>query len=353
MFSYSKKLILYLLLSAAIGMWLTGCQPAELRTLTILTHDSFSVSEKVLQQFEADNRVKVAVLKSGDAGEALNKVILTDQAPMADLMFGVDNTYLTRALNAGVFDVYKAKDLAAIPVAFQLDSLNRLTPIDYGDVCLNYDRKWFADHGLVVPTSLEDLAASNYKDMLVMENPATSSTGLAFLLATVAHFGPQGFAAYWEQLRTNGVQIEDGWNSAYYTDFSGSSGKGARPMVVSYASSPPAEMIFAEKPLSEPPTASIVAAGMCFRQIEFVGILNGTKNRDLAEKFIDFMLSKPFQEDIPLQMFMFPVRLDAVMPDAFQKYAQIPSQTAALPAEEIAAHRDEWVAIWTSIVLGR
>jgi thiamine transport system substrate-binding protein len=351
MFSHSQRVGALLLGSCWIALWLAGCTPAEKRSLTILTHDSFAISEKVLGQFESENNVKVTVLKSGDAGAALNKVILTDKAPMADMMFGVDNTFLTRALNAGVFDAYDGADLSMVAAPFQLDPSKRMIPIDYGDVCLNFDRNWFASRSLAIPASLEDLAAPKYKDLLVVENPATSSTGLAFLLATVAHFGPQGFISYWGQLRANGVQVEDGWNSAYYTDFSGSTGKGPRPLVVSYASSPPAEVFFAEKPLIDAPTASIVAKDTCFRQIEFAGLINGGKNRDMAQKFIDFMLRKNFQEDIPLQMFMFPVRTDAGLPDVFLKYAQVPDQPASLAAEVIAAHREEWIQAWTTAVL--
>jgi thiamine transport system substrate-binding protein len=351
MFSYSKKIVTFGLALTLSGFWWTGCTPAAKPTLTVITHDSFAVSDSVLKDFESQNQATVTVLKSGDAGEALNKVILTGQAPVADVIFGVDNTLLTRALDSGVLDAYSVKELAVIPAAFQLDAAHRLTPVDFGDVCLNDDRQWFASRSLPVPSTWEELADPKYKDLLVVENPATSSTGLAFLLATVARFGPQGFITYWQQLRANGVLVEDSWNSAYYTDFSGSSGKGQRPLVVSYASSPPAEIIFAEKPPAEPPTASIAAPGMCFRQIEFAGILKGTKNRELAEKFIDFLVGTSFQADIPLQMFMFPVRPDVSLPDAFQKYAQVPDQPAVIAPDEIAAHREEWIRAWKAAVL--
>jgi thiamine transport system substrate-binding protein len=208
------------------------------RTLTVMTHDSFAMSEAVLKKFEDANKVKVTLLLSGDAGAALNKAILTREAPLADVFFGVDNTFLSRALAADIFDPYASPALADIPAEFKLDPQSRLLPVDYGDVCINYDKAYFSAQGLAVPTSLEDLVKPEYKGLLVVENPATSSPGLAFLLATVKHFG-EGYLDYWKQLRENGIVVVDGWETAYYTNFSASSGKGPQSMVVSYASRRP------------------------------------------------------------------------------------------------------------------
>jgi thiamine transport system substrate-binding protein len=325
---------------------LSACAPKGPATLTVMTHSSFAASEGVIKSFEAANNVKVAFVQSGDAGETLNKAILSKDAPIADVLFGVDNTFLSRALEAGIFDSYASSLLNDVPAEFKLDSSNQVTPIDFGDVCINYDKGYFAEKGLTVPQSLEDLRNPEYKDLLVMENPATSSTGLAFLLATRAHFGDD-YLSYWKDLRENGVVVVDGWETAYYTNFSGSSGHGAQPMVVSYGSSPAAEVVFAETPLDDAPTASIIGPDTCFRQIEFAGILKGTSNRDLAEKFIDFMLSVEFQNDMPLQMFVYPVSQKAILPEAFVKYSQAPSQPATLSPSEIAANRDAWIEAWT------
>jgi thiamine transport system substrate-binding protein len=320
------------------------------QTITIMTHDSFAVSEEVVKSFEQANNAKVVFLQSGDAGAALNKAILTKDAPLADLLFGVDNTFLSRALEADIFEAYDSPALAGIPDAFKLDDSKRALPIDYGDVCINYDKKYFPDNHLAVPQSLEDLTKPEYKGLLVTENPATSSTGLAFLLTTIAHYG-DSFTDYWKALKENGIVVVDGWETAYYTDFSGSSGHGPQPMVVSYGTSPAAEVIFAEKPLDDAPTASILGPDTCFRQIEFIGILKGTQQRVLAEKFVDFMLSKQFQEDMPTQMFVYPVNPGAVLPPEFTKYSQAPEQTAVLPPEVIAEKRDAWIQAWTDVVM--
>ena len=345
-----RLLLLFLLFFAACSPQARETQPTGPQTVTVMTHDSFSVSEDVVKAFEEANNAKVVFLQSGDAGAVLNKAILTKDAPLADVLFGVDNTFLSRALEGDIFESYESPALSEIPDQFKLDASNRALPVDYGDVCINYDKAYFADNNLVVPKTLEDLTKPEYKGLLVVENPATSSTGLAFLLATVVHFG-DSFTEYWQALKDNGVVIADGWETAYYTNFSGSSGRGPQPLVVSYGTSPAAEVIFAEMPLDDAPTASILGPDTCFRQIEFIGILKGTKQRALAEKFVDFMLNKQFQEDVPLQMFVYPVLPGAALPEEFTKYAQAPAQAATLPPEEIAANRDRWIQAWTDVVL--
>jgi thiamine transport system substrate-binding protein len=328
-----------------------GPSPTGPRSLRVMTHDSFAISEGVLAKFEADNKVKVQFLKSGDTGTALNKAILSKDNPLADVFYGVDNTFLSRALEEGIFVPYASPLLAAIPEAFRLDSQNRALPVDYGDVCLNYDRGYFNERNLQPPQTLEDLLKPEYKGLLVVQNPATSSPGLAFLLSTIGAYGDEGYLGYWEGLVENDVLVVNDWETAYYTEFSGSSGQGPRPIVVSYSSSPAFEVIYAATPVKEPPTAAVVSDGTCFRQIEFVGILQGGQNQDLAEKWVDFMLSTDFQEDLPMQMFVFPVNPQAQLDEAFGKYLQTPQKTAAVSPQEIAAKREQWLKEWTEAVL--
>lgn len=332
----------------------TPAPAGEQPTLTLMTHDSFSVSEDVLKEFEQQEHVTVQVLKSGDAGSALNKAILSKSSPLADVFFGVDNTFLSRALKAGIFDAYAAPALAGIPDRFKLDPANTLLPIDYGYVTINYDKGFLAKNQLTLPAKLEELTKPEWKGKLVVENPTTSSPGLAFMLATIAQFGTSGsytWLDYWKDLRANDVLVSDSWNDAYYTHFSGSSGKGPLPLVVSYATSPAAELVFSEadpKP-KEPPTGNMLAGS--FLQVEFAGILKGTQQRALAERLIDFMLSKRFQEDVPLQMFVYPVLSAAAQPDVFTKFAQVPEQPLSVPPEQIDQNREQWLDAWTKAVL--
>lgn len=346
-----KRLLLFsLLLLAACAPESTTTPATGPETITVMTHDSFSISEEVVRSFEEANNADVVFLPGGDAGSVLNRAILTRDAPLADLLFGVDNTFFSRALEEDIFASYDSPELDEIPDIFKLDTTNRALPVDYGDVCINYDKAYFAENNLSVPQSLEDLTKPEYEGLLVVENPATSSTGLAFLLATVAHYG-DSFTDYWQSLKENGVVVVDGWETAYYTNFSGSSGRGPQPMVVSYGTSPAAEMIYAETPLDDAPTASITGPDTCFRQIEFIGILKRTRQRALAEKFVDFILGQQFQEDVPLQMFVYPVNPHAALPEEFTKYAQAPEQTAQIAPDVIAENRDAWIQAWTDVVM--
>ncbi len=329
----------------------SACTTKGPRTLTVMTHDSFAVSESVIQEFEMANNIKVTFVKSGDAGMLLNQAILTKNNPIADVLYGVDNTFLSRALQEDLFIPYPSPEIANINPAFILDSQSRVIPVDYGDVCLNYEIAYFRTHVLALPKTLEDLTKPEYKDMLVVENPATSSPGLAFLLATIANFGDPGYLEYWNRLKSNGVVIVDGWETAYYTNFSASSGQGEQPMVVSYASSPAVEVLFADPPRTDAPTASLISKGMCFRQVEFVGILKGTKELKVAQRFIDFMLDMSFQQDIPLQMFMYPVNRKTQLPELFVNFAQIPSESATMDPQTIADNRERWIQTWTDSIL--
>ena len=324
--------------------------PAAGAEVTLMTHDSFRVSKSVVAAFEKTHQAKIRFLKAGDAGAALNQALLAKDAPLADVFFGVDNTLMSRALKAGLFQPYASPMLKDIADGLKLDDRQRLLPVDYGDVCLNYDRKWFAQKKLAPPLSLDDLVKPEYAGLLVVENPALSSPGLAFLLTTVSTYGKDGYIAYWKKLKANKVLLADGWENAFYGHFTAAS-DGDRPIVVSYASSPPAMVHFSEKPLSESPIAAVTAPGTAFRQIEFVGILSGAGQRALAEKLVDFMLGRPFQEDLPLQNFVFPANKTAVLPDVFVKHARVAQQPANISPAEITANREAWIEAWTNAVL--
>ncbi|GAB4149811.1 MAG: thiamine ABC transporter substrate-binding protein [Candidatus Promineifilaceae bacterium] len=339
-----RKFVLYF----ALALWLVGCGQQQPPKLTVMTHDSFAISEATLQQFEQAHNVTVELLPAGDAGAALNQAILAKDAPLADLFFGVDNTFMGRALAAGIFIPYRSPALENVPEALQLDPTYHLTPIDYGDVCLNYDVAWFQEKALEPPANLDALIDPAYRGLLVVQNPATSSPGLAFLLATIAAYGPDGYLDYWRQLRANDVLVTAGWQDAYYGHFTAAS-DGDRPIVVSYASSPAAEVFYGE--LATAPTASVTAANACFRQVEFVGILQGSQQPELAQQFVDFMLSQPFQEDIPLNMFVYPALEGVTLPEVFVRWAQQPAATATLPPAEIDANREQWIEAWTEVVL--
>ncbi len=349
-----KLRTLFWIAASGALLLLTACEPNEgdskAPTVRLMTHDSFDVSVDVLRAFEQDSGIRVEVFKAGDGGEALNKAILSKDAPLADVFFGVDNTFLQRALDNDIFVPYDSPALEEIADTLELDPQRRALPVDYGDVCLNYDVAWFGGRELAPPDSLADLVDPAYDGLTVVENPATSTPGLAFLLTTIDAFGEDGYLDYWRKLARNDVLVANGWEEAYYTHFSAAS-EGDRPIVVSYASSPVAEVYFAETPPESAPTAAVVAGGTCFRQIEFVGILRGTTVESEARQLVDFMLSDSFQEDIPLRMFVYPASETAVLPEVFQQYSRASETPVLMDPARIAANREEWIQAWTEAVL--
>ncbi len=323
--------------------------PLPPRVLTVMTHDLFEASGSLIDLFKTIFHADVRFFKAGDAGTMLNKAILAKDNPLADVLYGVDNTFLSRALSEDLFMPYDSPLASSIGSGFEIDPQHRVFPIDYGDVCLNYDKGYFQDHNLTPPASLEDMALPAYKGLLVVENPATSSPGLAFLLATIGHFGMDQYLDYWQSLVENDVLVDNDWDTAYYSDFTVHGGQ--RPVVVSYASSPPAEVAFADPPISEPPTGIVTGNTSCFRQIEYAGILKGTQHLDLAQAWIDFMLNVKFQQDMPLNMFVFPVNPSAQLPQVFTDFAVIPQETAQVNSDAIAQNREAWLQAWTQTVL--
>ncbi|MDX3520916.1 thiamine ABC transporter substrate-binding protein [Streptomyces scabiei] len=324
------------------------------KTVTLVSHGSFAYSKDVLKAFEKKSGYKVKVLKSGDAGQAVNQAILTKDNPQGDVFFGVDNTLLSRALDNGLFQPYEAKGLSKVGAEYQLDKAeHRVTPIDSGDICVNYDKAYFSKKKIEPPQTFDDLIKPQYKNLLVTENASTSSPGLGFVLGTAAKYGDGGWEGYWKKLKANGVKVVDGWEQAYYQEFSGSTdgrkAGGDRPLVVSYASSPPAEVIYAEPRPKTAPTG--VATGTCFRQTEFAGLLSNARNTEGGKALIDFLISKRFQEDMPLNMFVYPVVEGASVPAEFTEYGPAAKDPETMAPAKIAEKRDEWVKSWTSLVL--
>jgi thiamine transport system substrate-binding protein len=323
--------------------------------ITMVVYDSFPTKDTTLNdalaEFTKSTGIGVELAVAGDAGTMVAKAKLTAGNPEGDVMWGVDNTLLSEAVDGKVFAPYRAADIAAIPAAFtSLVGNGEATPVDFGDVCVNDDLGWFAQHGLAVPTSFEDLIKPAYKDLLVVQNPGSSSPGLAFLLGTIAHFGVDGWQGYWTALRANGVKVEDSWTTAYYDDFSGAKGStGDRPLVVSYGSSPPAEVLDADTPPATAPTG--VVASTCFRQVEFAGVLRGTPHEAEAHQLIDFLLSERFQQELPLNLYVYPVRQGVALPDAYTKYAVVPADPLTVAPADIAANRATWQDQWTQVVL--
>ncbi|MFZ4518573.1 MAG: thiamine ABC transporter substrate-binding protein [Microthrixaceae bacterium] len=318
------------------------------KKVTLVTYDSFALPEKAAAAFEKATGAEIEVRAAGDAGAMLSKALLSAGAPEGDVIFGVDNTLAGRVTAEDLLVPFTPKEAADVPDALKLtgEPGRLLTPIDTGDVCVNADSQWFREKGIEPPRTFADLADPRYKDLLVTPSPVTSSPGLAFLVGTVANSGEDAWSRYWEQLRANGVKIRPSWGDAWNTDYTVSGGD--RPLVVSYASSPPAEVVFSEGKVTEP--RSVVLTDTCVSQVEYAGVLKGAPNEELGKQLVSFMLSPEWQSELPLNNFVFPAVPGTPLPEEFTKWAARPAEPLTVPAARIAAERDAWVEQWRSIM---
>ncbi len=340
-----------LVLAAGLAVGLVaGCgggagDDGDPKTLVVATHDSWAMSKKVLAKFTAESGITVKVQPQGDAGQLTNKLVLTKDSPLADGVYGIDNTFASRAVDEGVLSPYASSAVPQSAKPFQLTGAGaeQLTPVDYGDVCVNVDDTWFRKKGLAAPKTLDDLTEPAYKDLMVTPGATTSSPGLAFLLATIAAKG-DGWQDYWKKLTANGVKVTAGWSDAYEVDFTAGGGKGARPIVTSYSSSPPFTI---PEGASKPTTHALLDT--CFRQVEYAGVLKGSKNPGAMKKFIDFMQGEDFQGALPDNMYVYPVDTAVALPASWKKYAPVSPKPYTLAADDIAAGRSTWLREWRDI----
>ena len=317
-----KKLVLLLVGSSLL---LAGCAIADeaATKVSLVAHDSFAISDESIAEFQEASGFELEIIRAGDAGSLTNRLVLTKESPIADVVFGIDNTFRGIADENGIIE----GDLVAV---------------DYADVCFNYDILWFEKRGITPPASWRDLTKPAYNSLTVVTNPLSSSPGLAFLATTVAAFGEPGFEQYWKELRDNGVMVASGWEEAYFTYFSGSSGNGEYPIVLSYSSSPAAEI----RDDGKSQTAALLDE--CFRQTEFVGTLAGASNPEGAKALVEFLLSESFQNTMPGLMYVYPVNEKAVISAEWAEFGPAANSTIGEDLS-ISTHREKWQTKWSAI----
>ena len=340
-----RRIFSWMRAAAVAAAWVSCATLASAQELRVLVHSSFSLPKPLLARFETESGVKLSIIKAGDAGEMLNKLILTKAQPIADVVFGIDNALVAKAQAAQVLDAYAGAASQRDPV---VPLAGGVLAVDYGYVTLNYDRAWFAKSGVALPRSLEDLTQPAYRNLLAVQNPATSSPGYAFMLSTIAGLGEEAAFDWWARMRANGVKVTKGWSEAYYTEFTRNGG--SRPLVVSYASSPAAEVFYSKEKITEPPTGSLAFKGAVFRQVEGVALVRGGQQREAAQRFMEFLRSAPVQEALQTSMWMFAAEPRTSRPEVM-RHAVEPTSHDSPGNEAIAARGADWVGRWTTVVL--
>lgn len=343
---FSVIVAILISLGFVVGACSASDPSPDTTTVVVATHDSWAIDDALVQQFEADTGLEVKFRPQGDAGTLTNTMVLTKDAPIADVVFGIDNTFASRAISEGILEPYTSPSAPASAANFQLpgEGADLLSPVDYGDVCLNVDLEWFAEHDQQPPTSLDDLIQPEYRGLTVLPGAATSSPGLAFLLATIGTYGDD-WTDYWTQLVANDVKLTSGWSDAYEVDFSAGGGQGDRPIVLSYSSSPPFTV---PEGADEPTTAALLDT--CFRQVEYAGVIAGAANPEGAQQFIDFLQSEAFQTSLPEYMYVYPIDTEVELPQGWADWAPTAANPIEVAPEQIDAHRTEWIRTWRDLV---
>lgn len=310
-------------------------------TVVLVTHDSFSLPDEVVAEFEEDSGYDLQVRQVGDGGTLTNELVLTaDDDPLGDVAFGVDNTYASRALDAGVFAPYEFDAPPGVAEhALPGDDEHALTAVDTGSVCVNVDVAWFDEHGIEPPRTLDDLTDPKYRDLFVTPGATTSTPGMAFLLTTVAAYGDD-WPDYWADLMANGAKLTKGWEDAYNVDFSFSGGD--RPIVLSYDSSPAFTVNGGR-------TTTRALLDTCFEQVEYAGLIDGADNPEGGKELIRFLVSDRVQAALPESMYVFPVVEGVELPKDWARFAERPTEPYVVDPADVGEHREDWLREWSDV----
>jgi thiamine transport system substrate-binding protein len=309
-------------IALAVLFALTGCQAPENTLVRLAAHDSFVISDELISQFETESGYELEIIRLGDTGSLTNQLILTKNAPVADAFYGIDNTFLGRAEAEGILE-------------------GTARAINYSDVAFNYDIAWFAEQNLTPPASWRELVNEEYRGLVVISNPNFSSPGLAFLATTHAGFDSPGEVdAYWRALLANDVKVAGSWEDAYFSDFTRYGGN--RPIVLSYASSPSAEIH------DDGSAGTGALLNEAFRQTEFAGVIAGSANEKGATALVEFLLSTSFQASVPEAMYVYPSVAGVEIPETWAQFAT-PATSTIGEDLDINALREQWLADWNTI----
>ena len=302
--------------------------------LTIYTYDSFvsewgpgPIIEKI---FEEKYNADVDFVAVDSAATLLNKVILEGDTSKADIVLGLDMNLFDLAEQSGLFTSHNIKDinnLINLPLKWET---NKFVPYNYGYFSFVYNEANLE----TPPKSMGELINST-NARIVIQDPRTSTPGLGLLTWMKALYGDKA-GDEWKKLNKKIISVTKGWTDAYYNFFMA----GEADMVLSYTTSPAAHIMFEERYDIQ---ATTFEEGN-YITIEFAGILNNSQNKDLANKFLNFILSEEFQSVIPSTNIMYPVTNIKNLPEAFDKL-NVPNFIQIDP-KEINKNKEKWIDEW-------
>ncbi len=341
-----KRIIVLFLVILLLSVGLTGCRQKESaeETLTIYSYDSFvsyGLPDATNKLFEEKYNCKIEYRTFGGVGATLNRLILEKNNPQADLFVGLNMNNLARALEEEIFISYRPENYEVIPEEYRIDKNWRVTPFDGpNSLAIIYDSEVIKNP----PRSFEDLLKPEYKGKLILEDPRSSSPGMGFLLWTIAVYGEDHYLDYWEKLEPTIFHIYPDWTSAFDTAFVQNK---EAPMVLSYDVDP--AYFYYEDEVTR--YKAVIPEEGGWLQLEFVGIVNDSKHQELAQQYMEFMLSREFQENLPLYQWAFPIDTSIQLPECYD-YAVNADKYITLPLEDIANKSQIWLEQWIEMIIG-
>ncbi|HPO26630.1 MAG TPA: thiamine ABC transporter substrate-binding protein [Petrotogaceae bacterium] len=317
-----------------LAVLLIGIAAFSVSQLNVYVYESLNwIEDKLIGTFESSNNCKVNVVRLGDAGNMVARLKLEKKNPKADVVIGLDQSLSMSAISEGLLQPYISPMLSKLRdpnLIFDKDYY--VTPFDYGAIAFVYDPSKLSK----IPEKMEDISA--YKNSLIIQDPKSSSTGQALLIWTIALYN-DSWTDFWKKMKPAVLTVTPSWDDAF-SKFE----QGEAPIMLSYAT----DGAYSYHYYQSTKYKAFIPKDGAYVQIEGAGIVKGSKNKQLAQKFIDFLLSDEFQQEVALNQWMFPVT-DVKLPEAF-KYAVVPEKILSVDIKAISSQMDKYIKTWEEIM---
>ena len=315
----------------------------------VYTYDSFASwgpASAIEQAFEAMYPADVRFVAVADSRSMLTRLRQEREAGRqgADVFIGIEAADLARTRELDLFLPLQPEDvpnLSVVPQSLLLDPSGSLIPYEHGYITFVYDSEQVDTTTLA--RTFEELLDPRYRNQIILEDPRMSSPGLSFLLWTIDRFGDPGYLDYWRQLAPNVLTVTGGWGEAYDLFLAGEAS-----IVLSFSTDTAYSVIDHGSARHK----VMLLDNQGYRNVYFMGVVQGTEHFDWATAFLDLVLSPEIQSLIPTTEWMFPANPEALLPVSFYQYAVTPPQPVMIAPGEVLAHLDRWLREWALVILG-